>query len=103
MRIASRGPSSSSTTSTRGSGIRGSPSASLGRARQGQDEADLALLPTEDQAPPVPFDDLLAHAGSHVQQPVRGDGQRAEQTLSFQRREDGRAPDDREANGVGPI
>src|SRR5512145_1113276 len=105
MRMASRGPSSSSTTSTRGSVMPEPPLglSSLMGSRQRQDEADLALLAAERQGPAVGLDDLLGHARTDVEQLVRGDRERAEQVLSLGSREVGGPSRERQANPVGVV
>ena len=95
--MASRGPSSSSTTRTRGPDI----ADTFGPITAGS--ADLGVLPAEDQAAAVGLDDLLAHAGPDVQEPVRGDGEGAEELLPLERGEGRGAADDREPDGVGAV
>src|SRR5262245_8346129 len=100
MRMASRGPSSSSTTRTRGSVMPGLPwvLASLMRSRQGQDEADLAFLSAQRQGSAVGFDDLLTHSRPHVEQLVRRDCEGAEKVLALERRELRRSAGERQAH-----
>src|SRR5262249_42103393 len=109
MRIASRGPSSSSTTSTRGSVMPGSVrdqtslTPSLVRSRQCQDKADLAFLTAQRQSSPVGLDDLLGHAGTDVEELVGGDGERAEQMLALRHREQGWPSGERQARVTGVV